>query len=99
METMTPHQGVVAGALWCKGAGHDPCRAPCGMVAPAEAISKCCAVGSAHFVGTESKPLGICSVSPRSAGCVAVKAFRLIKDVYASDVCVFRRLQRSERAA
>jgi hypothetical protein len=38
VETVTLHQGLVAGTLWCTGVGHDPCRAPCGMVGPAEAI-------------------------------------------------------------
>jgi hypothetical protein len=32
----------------CTGERHDPCSAPCGIADPAEAISGCCAVGSAH---------------------------------------------------
>jgi hypothetical protein len=38
-------QGLVAGAMWCIGAGHAICRAPCGIAAPLEAILGCCAAG------------------------------------------------------
>ena len=69
------------------------------MAAPAEAISGCCAAGSAHPPGTEPKPLGAGSIPPRSAGCFAVNACRSIEYVYARTVCVFGALQRSARAA
>jgi hypothetical protein len=92
-------QGRGADAMWCTGARHDPCSAPCGMAAPAEVILGCCAALSAHLLGTEPKPLGSGSVSPRNTGWVAVNACRLIGYVYARAVCVSRALQRSERPA
>ena len=38
-------QGRGAGAIWCTDARHDPCRAPCRVASPAEAILRCISAG------------------------------------------------------
>ena len=38
-------QGQGAGAICCTDARHDPCKAPCWVASPAEAISECISAG------------------------------------------------------
>jgi len=95
----TNSQGRDAGAVWITGSNYHPCRAPCGMAAPAGAIFWCCAVESAHLLGIEPKPLCAGLVSRRDAGFGAVNACPLIRHVYARAPCASRALRRSGRAA